>query len=1066
MLERMHNLKSLATLPRQPKLALVRRRGADLGAALSLRPSRKQSTTRSNLAASQQACKVVLDCDQQHEATHANRWSVGGHQQHDEPLVKELALEAHHFRQRHIGPREKDICDMLNYLGFSSLDQLIQSTIPNEILLKRDLRLPEPASEHELLAELKRLAEKNQTLAWKSYVGQGYYDCVTPAVIMRNIFENPGWTTAYTAYQAEIAQGRLESLMNYQTMVSELTGLDVANASLLDEATAAAEAIQVAVRWARRKNAKLPARVLISNRCHKQTLLVINTRLEPLGISIDYFDELQGVQALQARFKLADYCALLIQYPNTQGHLFELGDFTRACHESGCLSVVATDLLACALFKPPGDFEHRADLSVGSSQRLGIPLNFGGPHAAFLACQNKYLRLIPGRVVGATRDSSGALAYRLALQTREQHIKRDKATSNICTAQALLANMSAMYAIYHGPEGLRQIAGSIHAKTSLLAHLIAKLNQSTKEVEIVNEGSYFDTLTLRVSRPLEVRQRAQQARVNLRYQEPDEICLSLDETTSLADVFTLAHLFAPDNAKLAVARSTDIKPADLDMITPVNGSLSQLKRTSSFLTHPTFNSYRSEAQLVRYMKQLENKDISLVHSMIPLGSCTMKLNATSQMIASSWPEFAKCHPYQPLEQSKGYLELFEQLEEYLCEITGYDRISFQPNSGAQGEYAGLRAIKAYLDSRAESQRNICLIPISAHGTNPASAQMAGFTIVTIKVNENGSTDLDDLRAKIDKHRDQLACLMITYPSTFGVFEADIVEICRLVHQAGGQVYLDGANMNAQVGLCRPGDYGSDVSHLNLHKTFCIPHGGGGPGAGPIGVKAHLAPFLPADPLAESGAHHKAGPVSAANWGSAAILPISWSYIRLMGRHLKLSSEVAILNANYMRKRLEGAYKIVYKGQSGNVAHEFILDCRPFKQSAGIEATDIAKRLQDYGFHSPTLSWPVANTLMLEPTESEDKQMLDRYCDALLSIRREIEDIECGRLDRSDNPIKNAPHSQQQVCSSTWNHSYSREVAAFPSKLSSSTKVWPTVGRVDDTYGDTNLFCSCPSIVED
>lgn len=1045
-------------LSRQPRAVLAPGQGAKINATLGCKPTRGQSTTRSNLAASQQACKVSLECDQ-----HDNRWSAGD-ELHLELAQAELgAPEAHHFRQRHIGPRDKDICDMLNYLGFSSLDELIKSTIPNEILLKRDLRLPEPLTEQELLAELGRLAEENQASAWKSYIGQGYYDCITPPVILRNIFESPGWTTAYTAYQPEIAQGRLESLMNYQTMVSELTGLDVANASLLDEATAAAEALQVAVRWAQRKNAKTAGRVLVSSRCHTQTRAVIKTRLEPLGIQIDHFDELQGVETLRARYELNKYCALLVQYPNTQGHLVDLGDLTRACHDAGCLSVVATDLLACTLFKPPGDFERPADLAVGSSQRLGIPLNFGGPHAAFLACQNKYLRLIPGRIVGTTRDSSGALAYRFALQTREQHIKRDKATSNICTAQALLANMSAMYAVYHGPEGLRQIAGSIHAKTSLLAHLVAKLNQSSKEVEIVNQQSYFDTLTLRVSRPFEVRQRAQQARVNLRYQEPDMVCLSLDETTSLADVFKLAQLFAPNARLTAKERGEPARAIDLDMMAPLNGSLSSLRRTSDFLSHPTFNSYRSEAQLVRYMKQLENKDISLAHSMIPLGSCTMKLNATSQMVASSWPEFTKCHPYQPHEQSLGYMKLFKQLEEYLCEITGYDNISFQPNSGAQGEYAGLRAIKAYLESRGELQRNVCLIPISAHGTNPASAQMAGFTIKTVKVKENGCTDLDDLKSKIEQHKEQLACLMITYPSTYGVFEANVSEICQLVHQAGGQVYLDGANMNAQVGLCRPADYGSDVSHLNLHKTFCIPHGGGGPGAGPIGVKSHLAPFLPGDPLEEKPANLRAGAVSAANWGSAAILPISWSYIRLMGRDLKLSSQIAILNANYMRKRLESAYRIVYRGESGTVAHEFILDCRPFKQSAGIEAADIAKRLQDYGFHSPTLSWPVANTLMLEPTESEDKQMLDRYCDALLSIRQEIADVESGQVSKVDNPIKNAPHSQQQVCSSSWNHSYSRELAAFPNHSSPGSKVWPSVGRVDDTYGDTNLFCSCPPV---
>lgn len=1080
--------------------------------ASTISSSRKQSTTQTKLAASQVPLlrkEMTSAAEEEEEGDDDSNINVGNRNETgslfnvsnssiselgstDSKLFNEQSClpETHRFVHRHIGPRESDLINMLNELGYSTLDELVEATIPDEIRLRRDLNLPEAITEDELLEKLKELGAKNDAINWKSFIGMGYYDCITPSVIQRNIFENAGWTTAYTAYQAEIAQGRLESLMNYQTMVSDLTGLDVSNASLLDESTAAAEALQVCLRHDRSKRNKL----LISSRCHPQTIAVVETRAKALGVQLDYFDELDGSKGKSLEdLNLNEYSGLLIQYPNTQGYLFDLDKITKPCHEADCLVVVATDLMACTLFKPPGDFEYPADLAIGTSQRFGIPLNYGGPHAGFLACKQKLVRSIPGRVVGLTRDSSGNKAYRFALQTREQHIRRDKATSNICTAQALLANMSAMFAVYHGPEGLKAIASTIHAKTSLLAHLIkqraAKIEtggQQQRQVSILNDGCYFDTLTLEVADQSALKRRARQSKINLRYEDDGTVGISLDETTKMNDIFRLASLFnskqIDDNHlshdgrrriksfwQNSAAFEANNQGDNLTLMTPLNSNeLATLKRTSLFLTHDTFNKHRSEAQLVRYMKSLENKDISLTHSMIPLGSCTMKLNATSQMIAASWPEFTKCHPFQPTDQCKGYMKLFNELNDYLCEITGYDRISFQPNSGAQGEYAGLRVIKSYLESSGKSERNVCLIPISAHGTNPASAQMAGFKIQTIKVREDGNIDLDDLRKNIDKFRDQLACLMITYPSTFGVFEDGVRLVCDLVHEAGGQVYLDGANMNAQVGLCRPGDYGSDVSHLNLHKTFCIPHGGGGPGAGPIGVKEHLIPFLPSHPLINDQTHSSTksfGTVSSSMWGSPVILPISWSYIRMMSSDLKLSSQVAILSANYMRKRLEGAYKILFKGVKGNVAHEFIIDCRPFKKTANIEAVDIAKRLQDFGFHAPTVSWPVTNTLMIEPTESEDKDQLDRYCDALLAIRDEIADIENGKMDKINNPIKNAPHTQQVVCSSEWKRPYSREQAAFPG--SQTSKIWPTVGRVDDTYGDTNLFCSCQptSVIE-
>lgn len=1045
--------------------------------------TRKQSTTQTNLAASQQVPVLQKELSSVPEEEQGDESDL----EPDDELIYERTLDRHNnksksssrvfeealrapdvhkFVARHIGPSESEITQMLNDLNYHSLDQLIDQTIPEEIRLKRDLELPEAISEHELIEQLKNVGAQNESIKWRSFIGLGFYDCVTPAAILRNMFENPGWTTAYTAYQAEIAQGRLESLMNYQTMVGDLTGLDVANASLLDEATAAAEAMQVCLRHDKSKRNKL----LLSLRCHPQTLAVVETRAKALGVELSYFDELKPEELKY--LNLDQFSGLLVQYPNTDGHLFDLDQVSKPAHEANCLVVVATDLMACTLFKPPGDYEYPADMAVGTSQRFGIPLNYGGPHAGFLACKQALVRSIPGRIVGLTRDSNKNEAYRFALQTREQHIRRDKATSNICTAQALLANMSAMYAVYHGPEGLKQIANDIHAKTSLLAHLIRHKLDTDNEVSILNDN-FFDTLKLRVSDTSALRKRAEEAKINLRYKDDEQsVFISLDETTKLSDVFRLANLFDLSTSPTTSVNSQwQMNTNDCLLLTPLNNQLAHLKRTTNYLTHPTFNTYKSEPKLVRYMKRLENKDISLTHSMIPLGSCTMKLNATSQMVASSWPEFTKCHPFQPTEQCSGYMKLFAELNEYLCEITGYDRISFQPNSGAQGEYAGLRVIKSYLESIGQTSRNVCLIPVSAHGTNPASAQMAGFKIQTIKVEEDGNIDLEDLSANVEKYKENLACLMITYPSTFGVFEESVRQVCDMIHEAGGQVYLDGANMNAQVGLCRPGDYGSDVSHLNLHKTFCIPHGGGGPGSGPIGVKKHLIPFLPSHPLVseqESNSTEQSfGTVSSSMWGSPAILPISWSYIRLMSKDLKLSSQVAILNANYMRKKLENDYKILFKGVHGNVAHEFIIDCRPFKKSTNVEAVDIAKRLQDFGFHAPTVSWPVTNTLMIEPTESEDKEQLDKYCEALLTIRKEIADIESGLSDKSNNPIKNAPHTQQVVCSSQWTKPYSREQAAFPAPfVTPVSKLWPTVGRVDDTYGDTNLFCSCQPVTTD
>ncbi|XP_065339438.1 glycine dehydrogenase (decarboxylating), mitochondrial [Cloeon dipterum] len=948
------------------------------------------------------------------------------------------------FPSRHIGPRDSEQTEMLDFIGYRTLEEMTDKAVPETIKLKRELNIEEPTAEHELMIRIKKIAEKNKI--WRSYIGMGYHNCCTPHTIMRNIFENPGWTTQYTPYQPEVAQGRLEGLLNYQTMVSDLTGMEVANASLLDEGTAAAEALSLCYRQNKRR------KLFISHKLHPQTKSVVETRASSLGLQVVHGN------VLSVDFSSRDYAGVLLQYPDTDGNIMDFSELSKNAHSNGTLVVCATDLLALTLLRPPSEFD--ADVAVGTSQRFGVPLGYGGPHAGFFACRQSLVRLMPGRMIGVTRDINGLDAYRLALQTREQHIRRDKATSNICTAQALLANMSAMYAVYHGPQGLKEIATKVHDATLLLA-------AGAKSVgHVVMNPLFFDTIRLSPNCDVSIiQERARQREINLRYYEDGTVGISLDETVRIADIEDLLSTLGYHGSASELVEESAQEIQSMSLLN------SQFKRTSPYLTHPVFNSYHSESRIVRYMKMLENKDISLVHSMIPLGSCTMKLNSTTEMMPCTLKHFTDIHPFVPLDQARGYAQLFEELEKDLCEITGYDKISFQPNSGAQGEYAGLRAIKSYLEAKDEGHRNICLIPVSAHGTNPASAQMAGMQVEAINVCKDGTIDMRHLIAKAEKHKENLACLMITYPSTFGVFEETVADVCKIIHDQGGQVYLDGANMNAQVGVCRPGDYGSDVSHLNLHKTFCIPHGGGGPGMGPIGVKEHLAPFLPShpvvDPLASLGTSSKSfGVVSAAPFGSSAILPISWAYIKMMGaKGLRKATQVAILNANYMSKRLSKHYHTLFKGKNSLVAHEFIIDVRPFKKTANIEPVDLAKRLMDYGFHAPTMSWPVAGTLMIEPTESEDKQELDRFCEALICIRKEIQDIEEGRMDIRTNPLKMAPHTQAQVITSEWNRPYSRELAAFPAPfVRPESKIWPTVGRIDDIYGDKHLVCTCPPIL--
>lgn len=940
------------------------------------------------------------------------------------------------FAHRHIGSSESQIQEMLGALGLSSLDALVQATVPQDIRLDQTLNLPSAQSEEEVLAELRHLSERNQV--YRSFLGMGYYDCLTPPVIGRNILENPAWYTQYTPYQAEIAQGRLEALLNFQTMVADLTALPLANASLLDEATAAAEAMSMC-----RALSTLQGRTFfVAEDCHPQIIGVLQTRARPLNISITLGDP------DTLNFANDETFGILLSYPSTNGTLRSYEALVHKAHESGALVVVSTDLLALTLLVPPGEWG--ADIAVGSSQRFGVPLGYGGPHAAFLATKETFKRHIPGRMVGVSKDAHDRKAYRLALQTREQHIRRDRATSNICTAQVLLANIAGMYAVYHGPEGLKNIATTVHHLTALTAEGLRRLGCQ------LDSNAFFDTLRVRCPHlsQTKVITNSQQNSMNLRQYADGSFGIALDEATTITDVNQLLTLFT-DNESLPFSLN--------DLAEQLGSSIpTTLQRHSPFLTHPVFHDYHSEHELLRYMYRLQSKDLSLVHSMIPLGSCTMKLNATAEMIPVTWPEFSRLHPFAPSDQAQGYQMLFQQLEAWLAEITGFEAVSLQPNAGSQGEYAGLMVIRAYQEERGQGQRNICLIPVSAHGTNPASAVIAGLKVVPVACDSHGNIDIQDLEAKSAQYQDTLACLMVTYPSTHGVFEEAIRKICEIVHTHGGQVYLDGANMNAMVGLVRPGAIGADVCHLNLHKTFCIPHGGGGPGMGPIAVASHLAPFLPGHPLVQIGGSKGIGPIAAAPYGSPNILPISWVFIKLMGGDgLTKASQVAILNANYMANRLDKYYPMLFAGKNGMAAHEFILDLRPFKKSAEVEVEDVAKRLMDFGFHAPTISWPVPGTMMIEPTESESKAELDRYCDALILIRQEIAEIEEGRLPRDNNPLKHAPHTIEIIAQSEWPHPYTRETAAFPAPWLRQHKFWPSVSRIDNVYGDRNLVCTCP-----
>ena len=938
---------------------------------------------------------------------------------------------ANQFIARHIGPRDTDEQAMLATLGFDSLEAMSAAVIPDSIKGTSVLELGDGQSEADALASLKAIAGKNQL--FKSFIGQGYYNTHTPAPILRNLLENPAWYTAYTPYQPEISQGRLEALLNFQTLISDLTGLPIANASLLDEATAAAEAMTFCKRLSKNKGSHA---FFASVHCHPQTLDVLRTRAEPLGIEV----------VVGAERELGDVSAFfgaLLQYPASNGEVFDYRELVERLHAANALVAVAADLLALTLLTPPGEFG--ADVAIGSAQRFGVPLGFGGPHAAYFSTRDAFKRDMPGRLVGVSIDRFGKTALRLAMQTREQHIRREKATSNICTAQVLLANIASMYAVYHGPQGLKQIAQRTHQLTAILACGLKALGVN------VQNAAFFDTLTLATGgATAALHEQARARQLNLRQIDADHLGLSLDETSTQADVEALWQLFAngqavPDFAALAAATPARLPAA--------------LLRQSAILEHPVFNRYHSETELMRYLRKLADKDLALDRTMIPLGSCTMKLNAASEMIPVTWAEFGNLHPFAPAEQSQGYQQLTDELEAMLCAATGYDAVSLQPNAGSQGEYAGLLAIRAYHQSRGDARRDICLIPSSAHGTNPATAHMAGMRVVVTACDARGNVDIDDLRAKAIEHRDQLAALMITYPSTHGVFEEAIGEICAIIHDNGGQVYIDGANMNAMVGLCAPGKFGGDVSHLNLHKTFCIPHGGGGPGVGPIGVKAHLAPFLPG----HAHLHNPQGAVCAAPFGSASILPITWMYIRMMGgAGLKRASQMAILNANYIARRLEEHYPVLYTGGNGLVAHECILDLRPLKDSSGISVDDVAKRLIDFGFHAPTMSFPVAGTLMIEPTESEAKEELDRFCNAMICIREEIRAVENGSLDKDDNPLKNAPHTAAELAGE-WPHGYSRQQAVYPLPSLVEAKYWPPVGRVDNVFGDRNLICACPSI---
>ena len=956
--------------------------------------------------------------------------------------------QSNEFISRHIGPNEHDVKQMLKTIGETSLSALIDKTVPPGIRMDHSLDIPPAMSEHEYLTHTKEISSKNKL--FKNYIGQGYYDTIVPSVILRNVLENPGWYTQYTPYQAEISQGRLESLLNFQTMVSDLTALPIANASLLDEATAAAEAMTMFFNSLnKRDHIERPA-FFVDNEIFPQTKDVLATRAVPVGIEIVYGDY---------RSAAIDntYFGAIVQYPNDKGSIEDYRDFINKVHQAAAHVVMATDLLALTLITSPGELG--ADAAVGSSQRFGVPLGYGGPHAAFFSAKDDFKRNMPGRIIGVSIDAQNNRALRMALQTREQHIKREKATSNICTAQALLANMAAMYAVFHGPEGLRTIA----QRTALLTQTVAEAIE-TRGFELVS-GNFFDTITVKVDSVKAIKEKAERQLINLRYIDENHIGISLDETTALDDLYDLINCFENDRDPVAFDINEDSELYHIP---------SSLARRSAFLKHPVFNTHHSESQMMRYIKFLENKDLSLNTSMISLGSCTMKLNAASEMIPLSWPHWSSIHPFAPADQTGGYKYIIDELSKYLCRITVFDACSLQPNSGAQGEYAGLLTIKAYHESRGDKHRNVMLIPISAHGTNPASAVMAGMKVVVVKALENGYIDMDDLKTNAEQHASNLAGIMITYPSTYGVYEETIKQITEIIHQQGGQVYMDGANMNAQVGLTAPGLIGADVCHLNLHKTFAIPHGGGGPGMGPICVKKHLAEFLPGH---VSGRHetiysnqsitHRPdtfGAVSAALYGSASILLISYGYIRMLGNEgVKAATEYAILNANYMRARLQGNYDILYTNHNGECAHEFIVDLRPFKKSAEVEAEDVAKRLIDYGFHAPTMSFPVPGTIMIEPTESEDKAELDRFCDALLSIREEIRAIEEGRSDKKDNPLKNAPHTQFVVTADEWKHAYSRQQAAFPLHYVTLNKFWPSVARVNNTYGDRNLICTCDPV---
>lgn len=940
--------------------------------------------------------------------------------------------QQHEFTKRHIGTTGAEE-SMLATIGVSGLDELINKTVPSSIRNHETLNLPEAMSEAELLKHLKELSLKNKL--FKNYIGQGYYDTITPSVILRNIFENPGWYTQYTPYQAEISQGRLESLLNFQTMVSDLTALPIANASLLDEATAAAEAMNMLFHHINRTEKIDRPKFFVDEEVFPQTKDLLVTRGTPIGIEV-VFGNYQTATIDNS------YFGALVQYPNDKGSVEDYTNFIVAAHSAGALVAMATDLLALTLLTPPGELG--ADVAFGSAQRFGVPLGFGGPHAAFFTAKDEFKRSMPGRIIGVSIDAQGNRALRMALQTREQHIKREKATSNICTAQALLANMAAMYAVYHGPTGLKNIASRVALLTQTAADAI-----NERGFELVSD-SFFDTITVKVKDVTAIRSKAERQEINLRYHSNELIGISLDETTTAEDLYDLINCFENDVNAVAFSVNED---AALHHIPEA------LQRRSDYLTHPNFNTHQSESQMMRYIKQLENKDLSLNTSMISLGSCTMKLNAATEMMPLSWAHWSKIHPFAPIHQTQGYLEMISNLENYLNVITGFDACSMQPNSGAQGEFAGLLTIRNYHLANGDAHRNIILIPISAHGTNPASAVMAGMKVVVVKALENGYIDVADFKAKAEQYSANLAGTMITYPSTYGIFEESVKEICDIVHQHGGQVYMDGANMNAQVGLTSPGLIGADVCHLNLHKTFAIPHGGGGPGMGPICVKAHLAKHLPGHIGQQSN-----GAVSAARFGSASILLISYAYIRMLGFDgVKQATEYAILNANYMKARLENDFDILYTGSNGTCAHEFIVDLRPFKNTAGIEAEDVAKRLMDYGFHAPTMSFPVPGTIMIEPTESEDKAELDRFCDALLNIRAEIKAVEEGRADKTDNPLKNAPHTQFAVTADEWNHSYTRKEAAYPLYYVTHNKFWPSVARVNNTYGDRNLICTCEPV---